>query len=34
MLHIEAMIVRELDPLQPAEARLATLRARALAHDE
>ena len=34
MLRIEAMIGRELDPLQPAEARLAALRARALAHDE
>ncbi len=34
MLRIEAMIVRELDPLQPAEARLTALRARALAHDE
>jgi hypothetical protein len=34
MLHIEAFIVRELDPLQPAQARLAALRARVLAHDE
>jgi PilZ domain-containing protein len=34
MLRIEALIVRELDPLRPAEARLAALRARALAHDE
>ncbi len=34
MLRIEAMIGRELDPLQPAEARLAALRARALAHDD
>jgi hypothetical protein len=34
MLRIEAMIGRELDPLQPAEPRLAALRARALAHDE
>lgn len=34
MLQIEAMIVRELDPLQPAEARLAALRAHVLAHDD
>lgn len=34
MLRIEAMIGRELNPLQPAEARLAALRARALAHGE
>ena len=34
MLRIQAMIGRELDPLQPAEARLAALRARALTHDD
>ncbi len=34
MLRIERMIGRELDPLEPADARLAALRARALAHGE
>jgi hypothetical protein len=34
MLRIEAMIGRERNPLQPAEARLAALRARALAQGE
>jgi len=34
LLRIEAMIGRELDPLQPAEARLAALRARAMSQDD
>jgi hypothetical protein len=34
MARIEAMIRRERDPLQPAEARLAALRARCVAHGE
>jgi hypothetical protein len=34
MLRIQTLINRELDPLQPAEARLAALRARALSQHE